>query len=565
MLEFEVWGRNIKVSYTLSQQQLPSIRAAAAKKLLKKIMLTTTPAWQQLYLEQQRLANVKLIDLFQQDCQRAEKYSLTVANIFLDYSKNHVDDSILKHLLSLATAAKLSAKITDLFTGKAVNQTEKRPALHTALRQVTDQPVFVDGVDIIPQIRATQQEIRRISTQLHQRAWLGATGIPITDVVNLGIGGSDLGAVLVTQTLATQAVKSPRVHFISNIDAAPLVALLTTLNPASTLFIIASKSFVTSETLTNANTVKKWLCDHFQTHTVQQHFIAITAQPQLAQAYGIAAANILPFCDWVGGRYSLWSAIGLPIAIAIGMDNFNQLLQGANAMDEHFRTAPLAENMPVIMALLGIWYINFFHAHTQAIIPYAEALRSLPYYLQQLTMESNGKSVTNTGAVVNYHTAPIVWGAVGTNSQHACHQLLHQGTELVPVDFIIAAQAEHSLASHHAILLANCLAQAQALMIGNTATDYRAVGGNKPSNVLFLEALTPFTIGALIALYEHKVFVQSAIWDIDCFDQWGVELGKQLSKKILDAMDTANLAGLDASTAQLLKKYFHAKHVYLLA
>ncbi len=512
-------------------------------------MLTESLIWQQLIKQQQSLSQQKIIDFFKAEPKRAENFSIEAAGIFLDYSKNIMDSNTLKLLLNLAEEAELKSKIEKLFSGERVNTTENRPALHTALRQQTN---------ILPEIRATQEKMRIISDKIRKQKWLGATGKPITDVVNIGIGGSDLGPVLAVQALEKYLPENLHLHFISNIDASLLVKLLAELNPETTLFIVASKTFTTIETLTNADTAKQWLIKKLGNNATQQHFLAISASPNKAEAYGISSENILPFWDWVGGRYSLWSAIGLPIAIAIGMENFTDFLAGAHAMDEHFRHAPLEQNMPVILGLLGIWYINFFHAHTHAIIPYTELLRSLASYVQQLDMESNGKSVTLNGEKINYHTAPIIWGAVGTNSQHSVHQLLHQGTELVPIDFILLLKAGHDLQNHQDILVANCLAQAQALMIGRDEKElakYKIIAGNKPSNMLLLTELTSYTLGALLALYEHKVFVQGVIWNINSFDQWGVELGKQLGTKILAAMDGKADESLDASTKQLLEKY----------
>lgn len=518
----------------------------------------------------------RISDLFKADSQRANNYCLTIDGLYCDFSKCHLDDATLNAQLHQLEQQKLTQHIDALFSGQRVNTTEQRPALHTALRQQDDTAIYVNQLDILPEIRKVQQRMQAISEKLRSANWLGYDGQAITDVVSIGIGGSDLGPVLANQALDYLASERIHVHFLSNIDGSKTAKLLQQLQPATTLFIVASKSFSTQETLTNADTCRQWLVDAAGNDAAcQQHFLAITAKPEKAIAYGIKIDNILPFWDWVGGRYSLWSAIGLPVAIAIGMPQFQQLLAGAAAMDAHFRNCDLRHNLPVLLAVIGDYYINHCNASTQAIIPYDETLGQLSAYVQQLDMESNGKSVRIDGEPVSHHTAPIIWGATGTNSQHSCHQLLHQGTQLVPIDFIIAKKPHHHLQQHHDILLANCLAQAQALMQGKNFAQakqelleqgiseakadqlakHKVIAGNKPSTLIMLEQITPYNLGMLIALYEHKVFVQSILWQINAFDQWGVELGKQLGERILHVLDGGQPQSLDASTTAAIKHY----------
>ncbi len=506
-------------------------------------MINQSQAWHKLVKEQQRLNAIHLTELLK-DSQRETDFSCQINHLLFDYSKNRIDQSTLQALLELAKEANLTQHINDLFAGKPVNFTEDRPALHTQLRTAKSSK----------EISAVHQQIRHISDRIRHQQWLGYDDQSITDVVNIGIGGSDLGPALVTEALSAYQSKDIHIHFISNVDPEPLARLFAILNPATTVFIVASKSFTTQETLMNAESARQWLLAHTDEAAISRHFIAATAKPEKALAFGISEENILPFWDWVGGRYSLWSAIGLPIAIAIGMDQFQQLLAGAAAIDQHFQTAEFSQNIPVLMALLSIWYINFWQAHTQAVMPYAENLAKLSSYIQQLDMESNGKSVSREGKIVDYHTAPIIWGTTGTNSQHASHQLLHQGTLLVPIDFIMACRSHGDLVGHQDALFANCLAQAQALAQGKTEQQaydelmaakvepaiaknlakHKVIPGNKPSNLLLFDEFTPFTIGMLIAIYEHKVFTQGIIWQINSFDQWGVELGKQLGNGFLE-------------------------------
>jgi len=499
--------------------------------------------------------------------ERAERYRLEAAGLYLDYSRNLIGDEAFDLLMGLAEASPLAAHRESMFRGGAINRSERRPVLHTALRGDVDElpadELRAAGLgELAGKIAAQRRRIREISERIRSGAWLGATGKPVRDVVNLGIGGSDLGPRLACEALKEFAHERVRCHFLSNVDGEPIRSLLggpDGLDPETTLFILASKSFTTEETLLNANTAGHWVQKRLQKRFqgrfqedlaanrgaptnpfATPHFIGITAAPRRALALGIPREQILLFDDWVGGRYSLWSAIGLSIAISAGCDNFDRMLKGAAAMDRHFRQAPPRRNMPVILALLGIWYANCLGAENQAVVPYCERLGRLPAYLRQLDMESNGKSVTLAGEAVSTATGPIVWGEAGTNSQHSFFQLLHQGTRLVPVDFIGIAKDSLSAPGHHRVLLANMIAQSSALMLGKPPAGlppWRQYPGNRPSNVLLLERLTPEAFGALLALYEHKVFVQGSLWNINSFDQWGVELGKELARSLLDDDD----------------------------
>lgn len=542
--------------------------------------ITNTTAWRSLQQHQQKIADLHMRDLFANDSLRFSKFSLNAVNILLDYSKNRITDETLRLLIDMAVAAQVPEKIRQLFSGAMVNSSENRPALHTALRQTKSQALILNGENVTAKINAAQEQLEKIVNSISQQQWRGFTNKPLTDIVNIGIGGSDLGPALVTQALKTYAQNDLNFHFISNIDGSPISELLKHLNPEQTLFIVSSKYFGTQETLCNANTAKRWLLKRLENlAALKQHFIAITAKADRALDFGIAAENILPLWEWVGGRYSVWSAVGLPIALSIGMKKFQDFLAGAAAMDQHCQTAPLEKNMPMILALLSVWYSNFFATQSQAILPYDHSLQLLPTYLQQAHMESHGKQCRQNGKSVDYVTGGVIWGGVGTNGQHTFHQLLHQGTHLIPVDFIVAARKSHDLPEHHAGLFANCLSQSQALMHGKTAeeilqelvaagmtedaarelTPHKVIPGNRPSNTIVLPELTPFNLGALIALYEHKIFIQGAIWDINCFDQWGVELGKQLANPVLQSLQNKSAtAALDSSTAGLID-YFHMK------
>lgn len=531
--------------------------------------------WQALKAHEKKIASFRMLDGFNQDPQRFSRFSISLGDIFLDYSKNKITDETLKLLTQLAIARHLPQKITELFSGSTINSTEKRPALHAALRMPKTESVLVDGQNIIPQIHATLDKMRQFSDHVRQQTWKGVTGKPIRDIVNIGIGGSHLGPLMATSALTEFAHEHLRCHFISNIDSAHLHAVLKQLNPETTLFIISSKSFTTLETMTNAATLKTWLQTQLNTHDIAPHFVAVTAATEKAINFGIPKENIFELWDWVGGRYSIWSAIGLPLALLIGMDHFSQFLAGAHAMDQHFQHAELSQNMPVLLALLGIWYINFFRAAHHAIVPYSHPLHYLRSHIQQLDMESNGKSTTKEGDTISYLTGPVILGEQGCNAQHAFHQLFHQGNHLIPVDFILVGKGKDEFDNHQAILIGSGLSQAQALMKGKSyeaalaelpltlgtqqereyLAKHKVVPGNRPSNILFLDKLTPFNLGALVALYEHKTFVQGAIWDINSFDQWGVELGKDLLPPILAAMNSQTQTTQDSSTEGLIQLY----------
>jgi len=513
-------------------------------------------------------------DLFAQDPERFENMTLNSSGIFLDYSKNIIDRKGLGLLMELARAADLKTWIRRMFAGDRINNTEHRAVLHVALRNRSSRPVWLDGEDVMLGVREVLAHVGSFSEAVRSGEWTGHTGRRITDVVNIGIGGSNLGPLMVTEALRHYQTSQLQMHFVSNVDGTHIMETLKPLNPETTLFIVASKTFTTQETLTNAHTAREW-CLHAlgDEAAIARHFVAVSTNTEAVSAFGIDPANMFGFWDWVGGRYSLWSAIGLPIAIAVGMQQFEELLTGAHEMDEHFRTAELPENMPVILALLGIWYVNFFAARTHAILPYDQYLRYLPAYLQQADMESNGKRVTRDGKVVEYTTGPVVWGAAGTDGQHAFYQLIHQGTQMIPADFIIPLKSHNPVADQHQKLLANFLAQTEALMKGRTRDEareeleqtglaverivdllpHKVFPGNSPTNSILTDQLTPRRLGALIALYEHKIFVQGVIWNINSFDQWGVELGKQLASVILaELKGEAEPAEHDASTRSLI-------------
>lgn len=511
--------------------------------------LTTLPQWQKLIEHKNDMQTGHLRELFANDPQRAEHFSLKAGDIYADYSKNRVTAETMDLLFDLARARGVEQLRDAMFNGDKINTTENRAVLHTALRNQSDRPVFVDGTDIMPGVRSVLQHMRDFTNLVHSGQWRGFTGEQITDVVNIGIGGSNLGPVMATEALKHYANPNISVHFVSNIDGTQLTEVLKPLNPATTLFIVASKTFTTDETMTNAQSAKKWLLGALHDGTaVKNHFVALSTNTQAVADFGIGTDNMFAFWDWVGGRYSLASAIGLSIMLAVGPEHFDELLRGFYAMDVHFRITPLEQNLPVILGLIGIWNTNFLGAATEAILPYDQYLHRFAAYFQQGNMESNGKSVTKNGDwIADYTTGPVVWGEPGTNGQHAFYQLIHQGTNLVACDFIGFAQSLNNpdgAGSHHRKLTANMFAQAQALAFGKTEVEVRAEGapddlvnhktfkGNRPSNTLLLPQLTPYTLGQLIALYEHKIFVQGAIWDVNSFDQWGVELGKVLAKNI---------------------------------
>jgi glucose-6-phosphate isomerase len=531
--------------------------------------LTSLPAWQAL-VEHQRTSRFDLRALFAADPRRFEQHTIAQGELLLDYSKHYVTAETVRLLAGLAEARDLRGWIDRLMSGERVNVTENRPALHTALR--ANRPVMLDGRDITQDVVRVRAQMRRFSDALRSGALKGATGRAFTDVINIGIGGSDLGPALAVDALAPYA-GALRVHFMSNVDGAHVEAVLKGLDPETTLAIVASKTFSTQETLTNANSVRAWLANAVGERS-GDHFAAVTANVKAAHGFGIIDERIFEFWDWVGGRYSLWSAVGLPIAVAVGMDAFEAMCEGARGMDEHFASAPFDRNMPVVMALLGVWYGDFFGRGTHAVLPYDMRLERFPDYLQQLEMESNGKRVTREGDAVDYDTCPVVWGAAGTNGQHAFYQMVHQGTQVVPADFVVCRKPHHALPQHHAIMLANCFAQTEALMRGKTPEEARAemtaqglapaeverllphkvFPGNRPTSTLVLDALTPRALGALIALYEHKVFVQSVIWGVNAFDQWGVELGKKLADRILPELaGDAPVTSHDSSTNGLIE------------
>jgi glucose-6-phosphate isomerase len=537
--------------------------------------LTKSKTWQALQLHRSEIAGVHIRDLFAQDHQRFNKFSLKRDGLLLDYSKNRITDRTMELLYALAKDAQLEQWTKRVFTGEKINVTENRAVLHTALRQQTDNPAVVDGQNIVPEIRGVQKKMRVFSDAVRNGEWKGGSGKRIRSIVNIGIGGSDLGPAMVTEVLTPWCHKELDFYFVSNVDPRHIATNLERLDPESTLFIIASKTFTTQETMANANMARQWFLQKNDKGAIKQHFVGVTSNVSIALDFGIDSENVFPMWDWVGGRYSLWSAIGLPIALAIGMDEFENLLAGAATMDEHFRSASFEKNLPVTLALLGIWYTNFFQAQTHAIVPYDQGLSRFPAFVQQLDMESNGKSVTRDGECVDYVTAPVIWGEPGTNAQHAFFQLLHQGKHLVPVDFIVAANSEYENSSQQEMLLANFLAQSEALMIGISLervseeiaaaglseneikkfAAHKAYAGNQPSNSIVVERMDPDTLGSLIALYEHKVFVQGVIWRINSFDQWGVELGKQLASGLLDNIENRNSEGIEnESTRGLLNQ-----------
>jgi glucose-6-phosphate isomerase len=538
--------------------------------------LTRTPEWQALAHHHRQAASLSMREMFAADPQRFAKFSLRLGDMLLDYSKNRITEETLSLLVDLARAADVEGWRERMFKGEAINFTEGRAVLHVALRAPAEQAFVVEGENVMPKVAAVRAQMRAFTEEVREGRWQGASGRPITDVVNIGIGGSDLGPAMATEALTPYHPRGMRFHFVSNVDGTHIVETLKPLDPATTLFIVASKTFTTQETLTNAMTARDWLTTSLSESAVARHFVALSTNAKAVSAFGIDTANMFEFWDWVGGRYSLWSAIGLPIALAVGMDRFEEMLAGAHAMDEHFRTAPLPINMPVILGLLGVWYANFFGAETHAVLPYDQYLRRLPAYLQQLDMESNGKSVNRDGKALGHASGPVIFGEPGTNGQHAFYQLIHQGTRLVPADFIAPALSHNPVDGHHAIFLSNFFAQTEALMMGKTEEEAKAeleaaglsgdalkkllahkmFPGNRPTNSILVRQLDPFTLGMLIALYEHKVFVQGIVWRINSFDQWGVELGKQLAKAILPELEGAAPATThDGSTNGLINAF----------
>jgi len=536
--------------------------------------LTSSTAWTALKKHHNETKNMLLRDSFNADNNRHTKFSLHFNDILFDYSKNRITDQTLPLLIDLAKHAGLDEKIKAMFSGAEINKTEHRSVLHTALRNRSNQPVYVDGQDVMPQINSVLAQMRTFSTCVRSGEWRGYTGKAITDIVNIGIGGSDLGPKMVSTALTPYASESLKVHFVSNIDQADLIETLTHLSPETTLFLIASKTFTTQETMTNAKSARSWFLDSAQDQqAIAKHFVAISTSTKNVAEFGIDTNNMFEFRHWVGGRYSLWSAIGLSIALYVGMDNFEELLQGAYDADEHFRATPFEKNIPVIMGLLGIWYNNFYNAESHALLPYDQSMLYFADYFQQGDMESNGKSIDLNGEKVDYSTGQIIWGQPGTNGQHAFFQLIHQGTKLIPCDFLAAANSHYKLPEHHDILISNFLAQPEALMKGKTAEEVKQelsaedqadkvlvaskiFDGNKPSNSFLFSKLTPKTLGSLIAFYEHKIYVQGVIWNINSFDQMGVELGKTLAKVILPELQNDKIIDShDCSTNALINTY----------
>ena len=535
-----------------------------------------TEAFKELSSHYQSISRTHLKDMFEKDPGRFSKFSLIFEDILFDYSKNRIEEKTMDLLLQLAQECKVKEAIEAMFSGKRINETENRAVLHTALRSTDNQPLMVDGEDIRPGIRKVLDQMEQFSNRIISGEWKGYSGKEITDVVNIGIGGSDLGPVMVTEALKAYKTRL-NVHFVSNVDGTHIAETLRNLNPETTLFLIASKTFTTQETMANAFSAKAWfLQGGGSEEEVGKHFAAISTNEAAVTSFGIDPANMFVFWNWVGGRYSLWSAIGLSISLALGFDNFRQLLDGASAADRHFRESDFDKNIPVIMALLGIWYNNFFGAQSHALLPYDQYMHRFSAYFQQGDMESNGKNIDRNGKTVDYQTGPVIWGEPGTNGQHAFYQLIHQGTKLIPCDFIAPAQSHNPLGNHHPILLSNYFAQTEALMNGKSKAEvvselghsgmsdsdieklaaFKVFEGNRPTNSFLIKKITPYTLGSLIALYEHKIFVQGIIWNVYSFDQWGVELGKQLANKILPELEDNNpVEAHDSSTNGLINQF----------
>jgi glucose-6-phosphate isomerase len=533
--------------------------------------LTQRPAWKALETHCQEIRKLHLRDLFAEDAGRGERMTADAAGLYLDYSKNRITGETLALLIQLAKECGLQARINAMFRGEKINITEQRAVLHVALRAPRGSSIVVDGKNVVPQVHAVLDRMADFASRVRNGVWNGHTGKPIRNVVNVGIGGSDLGPVMAYEALRHYSDRSRTFRFVSNVDGTDLVEATRDLDPAETLFILCSKTFTTQETMTNAQSARQWLLQAFggDVKSIAKHFVAVSTDAQKVSDFGIDTANMFEFWDWVGGRYSMDSAIGLSTMLAIGPEHFRVLLEGFHEMDEHFRAAPFERNLPVLMGLLAIWYNNFFRAQAVAILPYEQYLKRFPAYLQQLIMESNGKRVTLDGAQVNYETSQIYWGEPGTNGQHSFYQLIHQGTRLIPCDFIAFIKPLHPFGRHHDLLLANALAQAEALAFGKTAGQVEAEGtpawlaphrifeGNRPSNTILAERLTPATLGNLVALYEHSTFTQGVIWNVDSFDQWGVELGKVLAQRIVPELESEAEPRLshDSSTNNLIRRY----------
>ena len=540
--------------------------------------LLNLPAWKALEKHYEENAHLHLRDRFKNDSTRAANFSIQLGDIHFDFSKNRIDSTTLSLFSKLADECKLREAIDAMFSGAVINNTEKRSVLHVALRNRSNSPILSDGKDVMPEVNKVLEKMKGFCHKVRSGEWKGHTGKSITDIVNIGIGGSDLGPFMVTEALKPYGQANLNLHFVSNVDGTHIVESLKKLNPETTLFIVASKTFTTQETITNAESAKAWFLSKSgaDASAVAKHFVALSTNAKSVAAFGIDTDNMFEFWDWVGGRYSLWSAIGLSIALYIGFDNYIELLSGAHSMDNHFKTTAWDKNIPVLLAMLGIWYNNFHGAESHAILPYDQYLHRFAAYFQQGDMESNGKGVQKDGTAVNYSTGPIIWGEPGTNGQHAFYQLIHQGTKLIPCDFIAPAQSHNPISDHHPKLLANYFAQTEALMTGKTKEEVRSelekyglskeavdalvehkvFSGNRPTNSFLIKKITPYTLGSLIAMYEQKIFVQSVVWNINAFDQWGVELGKQLAKKILDELVTdEKITSHDSSTNTLINLY----------
>ena len=542
--------------------------------MLPKIDPAATTAWQRLKEHFSEMKKVHLKELFQRDPERFSKFSVVDRDIVFDYSKNIVNEQTIQLLLQLANECKLREAINAMFNGERINETENRAVLHTALRNLSNKPVFADGKDVMPDVRKVLKQMKNFCNRVHEGKWRGYTGKRIRYIVNIGIGGSDLGPLMVTEALKPYWLEAIQTYFVSNVDGTHIAEVLKKIKPERTLFLIASKTFTTQETMTNAFTAREWFLEHAADEKhIAKHFVALSTNETDVVKFGIDKKNMFQFWDWVGGRYSLWSAIGLSIALTIGYKNFEELLAGAYDTDQHFRTVSFEKNIPVLMALIGIWYTNFFGAETEAILPYDQYLHRFAAYFQQGNMESNGKSADRNGEEVEYATGPIIWGEPGTNGQHAFYQLIHQGTRMIPCDFIAPAQTHNPIGDHHQKLMSNYFAQTEALMNGKTEDEvtkeleasglgndaiskllpYKVFAGNKPTNSFLIKKITPFTLGQMIAFYEHKIFVQGIIWNIYSFDQWGVELGKQLANKIFPELrDDQKISGHDSSTNGLI-------------
>ncbi len=534
-----------------------------------RVYLTEMDEWKKLEENYIKVRKLHLRDLFENDPERAAKMVITDGDIFFDYSKNRITAETVELLVSLAEKCALKDETERMFTGEKINETENRAVLHTALRNRSEKPVYIDGKDVMPDVERVLQKMHVVSDKIRELKWIGFSGKPVKNIINIGIGGSDLGPVMVYEALKFYSERELNVRFVSNVDGSHLIETIKGLNPEETLFIVASKTFTTQETMTNAKTARRWIVEAADDDkAVARHFLALSTNRMEVEKFGIDPDNMFEFWDWVGGRYSLTSAIGLPIMVSIGYENFVKLLEGFHSMDIHFRTRPFRENIPVMMALLGVWYNNFFKSETYAILPYEQYLHRFPAYLQQGDMESNGKSVTRDGKRVDYSTGPVIWGEPGTNGQHAFFQLIHQGTPLIPADLIGFIKTLNNDTEHHDILISNMIAQAEAFAFGKTPEEVKADGaneyiapfktfeGNRPTNTILIDKLTPESLGRLIAMYEHKIFVQGIIWNIFSFDQWGVELGKVLAKRIQKEFAGDELSSShDSSTVALIKYY----------